>query len=108
MGDLIEVKVLAVNLEARKIDLGIVGMEKRTTSNRKIKASKKATMTPAEEKASMRKKGARKAGVEQTAPAKPGRKPAGKKPAAKKPAGSKPAAKSPAGPRPGKAPRKRK
>ncbi len=32
MGDLIEVKVLAVNLEARKIDLGIVGMEKRTTS----------------------------------------------------------------------------
>ncbi|KOO58927.1 exoribonuclease R [Rheinheimera sp. KL1] len=113
MGDLIEVKVLAVNLEARKIDLGIVGMEKRTTSNRKISASKKAAMTPAEEKASMRKKGARKAGIEQTAPAKAGKKPAGKKPTAKKPAGSKPAAKSPAakspaGPRPGKAPRKRK
>ncbi len=74
MGDLIEVKVLAVNLEARKIDLGIVGMEKRTTSNRKISASKKAAMTPAEEKASMRKKGARKAGVEQTAPGNAGKK----------------------------------
>ena len=96
-----------------RIFLSGVGMEKRTTSNRKVSASKKAAMTPAEEKASMRKKGARKAGVEQTAPGTPGRKPAGKKPAAKKPTGSKPAAKSPAakspaGPRPGKAPRKRK
>ena len=33
MGDLIEVKVLAVNLEARKIDLGIVGTVKHQLVN---------------------------------------------------------------------------
>ncbi|WP_419569610.1 ribonuclease R [Rheinheimera sp.] len=81
MGDLLEVKVLAVNLEARKIDLGVVGAPAKV-SGRKIKASKKAAQSPQEEKAQMRKKGARKAEKSGSAPKAASKRP-GKKPAAK-------------------------
>lgn len=82
MGDAIEVKVLAVNLEARKIDLGVAGVGAKV-SGRKIKASKKAAKSPVDEKAQMRKKGARKAG-KAAAPSKTAEKSPSKR--AKKPA----------------------
>ncbi|WP_445426226.1 ribonuclease R [Alishewanella sp. HL-SH06] len=42
MGDLVQVKVVAVNLEARKIDLAMVGVEHTKVSGRKVKASRNA------------------------------------------------------------------
>ncbi len=42
MGDLLKVKVAAVNLEARKIDLIVVGEPKRVVNKADIKASKQA------------------------------------------------------------------
>ncbi len=42
MGDLLKVKVAAVNLEARKIDLVLVGEPKRIVNKADIKASKQA------------------------------------------------------------------
>ncbi|MFN3709841.1 MAG: ribonuclease R [Alishewanella aestuarii] len=85
MGDAVTVKVVAVNLEARKIDLVLVGEARTQVSGRQIKASKNAAF---EEKL------ARQTG--KTAPAKAGKAtkatkagkttkaPAGKKPAAPK------------------------
>jgi ribonuclease R len=83
MGDAVTVKVVAVNLEARKIDLVLVGEARTQVSGRQIKASKNAAF---EEKL------ARQAG--KTAPAKAGKaSKAGKTTkAAKAPAGKKPAA----------------
>lgn len=47
MGDLLKVKVAAVNLEARKIDLTIAGEIKSVVSKRAIKTSKKVAVTKA-------------------------------------------------------------
>jgi ribonuclease R len=103
MGDLIEVKVLAVNLEARKIDLGVVGAT-RQAGSRKPSAHGKAgvdkTTAGQPAKGFSHKKG--KATADPTA--RPGKTKAGRGGAKAKP-GAKPAAKSDGKP---KAPRKRK
>lgn len=44
MGDAVQVKVVAVNLEARKIDLVLVGEQRSTVSGRKVKASRNAAL----------------------------------------------------------------
>lgn len=44
MGDAVQVKVVAVNLEARKIDLVLVGEAHTTVSGRKVKASRNAAI----------------------------------------------------------------
>jgi ribonuclease R len=108
MGDLIEVKVLAVNLEARKIDLGIVGtvkhVGKRMASGQgKAGADKAASGQPA--KGFSSKKG--KAMADPTA--RPGKTKVGRSGSKAKPGAKtagKPAAK--AGSDKPKAPRKRK
>lgn len=51
MGDILQVKVAAVNLEARKIDLMIAGEPKRVVSKRAIKASKKDAVADNSKKA---------------------------------------------------------
>lgn len=62
MGDLLKVKVAAVNLESRKIDLVIVGEPRRIVSNEQIKASKQGAA----------KGGKRATGKAASAPAKAG------------------------------------
>ena len=62
MGDLLKVKVAAVNLEARKIDLVLVGEPRRIVSKEQIKASKQGAA----------KGGKRATGKAASAPAKAG------------------------------------
>lgn len=44
MGDAVQVKVVAVNLEARKIDLVLTGVTRTNVSGRKVKASRNAAI----------------------------------------------------------------
>ena len=48
MGDQVKVKVLAVSLESRKIDLAVVGEPKHNVSGRAVKASRNAAFAEKE------------------------------------------------------------
>ena len=50
MGDQVKVKVLAVSLESRKIDLAVVGEPKHNVSGRAVKASRNAAFAEKEAK----------------------------------------------------------
>ncbi|MDP5207743.1 ribonuclease R, partial [Alishewanella sp. SMS9] len=77
MGDLVQVKVVAVNLEARKIDLAMVGVEHTKVSGRKVKASRNAAFEAKMQNTGSKAKKPKAAAAKKTVKA--------KAPAAKKP-----------------------